>query len=120
METSILTTIKKHLGIDEEYDVFDLDIMIHINSAFSTLTQLGVGPESGYEISGSENRWEEFVEDNKQLNSVRTYIYLKVRLLFDPPSTSFAIESLKKQQEELEWRLNVSQDTREEFLSTTE
>lgn len=109
-QTSILKSIKKLLGVPEEYDVFDTDITIHINSAFSTLNQLGVGPSEGFSIEDDTETWGMFLGDNTQINSVKTYVYIKVRLLFDPPTTSFAIDALKKQAEELEWRLNVQSD----------
>lgn len=106
-QNSILTSIKKLLGLPEEYDVFDTDITMHINSVFSTLNQLGVGPPDGFFIEDATEQWGMFLGDNQQINSVKTYVYIKVRLLFDPPTTSFAIDSLKKQADELEWRLNV-------------
>lgn len=109
---SILNSIKKVLGLDADYDVFDSDIVMHINSVFFTLTQLGVGPSEGYIISGQDEVWSEYVND-KRLNAVKSYMYLRVRLLFDPPATSFAIESIKNQIQEYEWRLNVQVDTKE-------
>lgn len=117
-QKSILTSIKKLLGLPEEYDVFDTDIIIHINSAFSTLNQLGVGPPEGFFIEDATEQWGMFLGDETQINSVKTYVYIKVRLLFDPPTTSFAIDSLKKQADELEWRLNVKVDVREEYRTT--
>lgn len=107
MEDSILLSIKKLLGLDEDYDAFDLDVTIHINSAFFTLNQLGVGPEGGYSITGSGDQWIDFTGGRIDINSVKTYIYLKVRNLFDPPDTSYAREAFKKQAEEYEWRLLV-------------
>ena len=109
---SILNTIKKALGLDPSYDVFDTDIVMHINSTFATLNQLGVGPEEGFSIEDDNATWQDFlglVETNKLL-SVKSYMYLKVRLLFDPPTTSFAIDAMKKNAEEYEWRLNVQTD----------
>lgn len=117
-QNSILTSIKKLLGVPEEYDVFDTDIIIHINSAFSTLNQLGVGPPDGFYIEDATEQWGMFLGDDKQINSVKTYIYLKVRLLFDPPTTSFAIDAMKKQAEELEWRLNVQTDKPRSIATT--
>lgn len=107
MEQSILTSTKKILGITPDYIVFDLDIITHINAAFSILLQLGVGPEDGFMIEDSTTEWEEFDILSYQLNLVKTYIFLKVRLLFDPPTTSFLIEAMNKQIMEYEWRLNV-------------
>ena len=109
---SILNTIKKALGLDPSYDVFDTDIVMHINSTFATLNKLGVGPEEGFSIEDDSATWQDFlglVETNKLL-SVKSYMYLKVRLLFDPPTTSFAIDAMKKNAEEYEWRLNVQTD----------
>lgn len=106
-DDSILNSTKKVLGIDADYDAFDLDIMMHINSTFSTLNQLGVGPEEGFMIEDDTATWGDFIGNDMRLNSVRTYVYLKVRNLFDPPSTSFVIESQKEQMREIEWRLNV-------------
>lgn len=107
---SILDSTKKVLGIDDEYDVFDLDLIMHINSVFATLNQLGVGPEEGFMIQGADETWVSFIGEEKQLNSVKSYVYLKVRLMFDPPATSFAIESFNKMTKEYEWRLNVQQE----------
>lgn len=107
METSILTSTKKVLGIAESYTAFDLDILTHINATFSILNQLGVGPLEGFMIEDDSTEWEEFVVPINQLNLVKTYVYLKVGMLFDPPTTSFLIEAKTKQIEEYEWRLNV-------------
>lgn len=107
---SILTSIKKLLGIDEEYTQFDDDIIMHINSVFLNLTQLGVGPTAGFFIEDDSAVWEDFINDDTQLQAVKTYIYLKVKLLFDPPLSSSVIESMNRQIAELEWRLNVAVD----------
>jgi hypothetical protein len=107
---SILTSIKKLLGIAEEYEHFDPDIVMYINSAFSVLTQLGVGPEDGFRIEDSSTDWSEFLCDNYRLEFVKTYVYLKVKLGFDPPLSSAAIEAINRQISELEWRINVSVD----------
>jgi hypothetical protein len=110
METSILTSTKKILGIPEDYTVFDLDIITHINSAFSTLTQLGVGPPEGFMIEDDSTVWTDFIVDDIQYNAVKTYIYLRVRQLFDPPTTSYLISAFNEQIKELEWRLNVHRE----------
>jgi hypothetical protein len=111
METSILTGTKKILGLAEDYTAFDHDVITHINTAFSTLTQLGVGPEAGFMIEDETAVWTDFIADNDlQYNSVKTYVYLRVRMLFDPPSTSFVITALNEQIKELEWRLNVHRE----------
>ena len=113
MESSILTSTKKVLGLAEDYTAFDLDIITHINTAFSTLTQLGVGPAEGFMIEDDTSVWSDFIEDDLQYNSVKSYVYLKVRFLFDPPSTGYLVSSYENQIKELEWRLNVH---REEFI----
>ena len=110
METSILTSIKKMLGIAEDYTEFDEDIITHINSVFLNLTQLGVGPEEGFMIEDDTAVWEDFIDDSIQLQAVKTYMYLKVKLLFDPPLSSSVTESFTRMIAELEWRLNVSVD----------
>jgi hypothetical protein len=112
MEQSILLSVKKILGIAEDYTVFDLDIMTHINTAFSTLTQLGVGPPSGFMIDDASDEWDSFidVDTDPQYNSVKSYVFLKVKQLFDPPTTSYLITATEKQIEELEWRLNTHRE----------
>lgn len=110
MENSILTSIKKLLGISEEYQEFDTDIIMHINTVFLNLTQLGVGPEEGFAIEDESTEWNEFIEDNAQLKAVKSYMYLKVKLLFDPPLSSSVIQSMERMIAELEWRLNVAVD----------
>ena len=107
---SILTSIKKLLGIAEEYTQFDTDIIIHINTVFMTLQQLGVGPEEGFLIVDSEAVWTDFMDNSILLNSVKTYIYLKVKLLFDPPLSSSTIECFNKVISELEFRMNSKVD----------
>ena len=110
METSILTSIKKMLGIAEDYTEFDEDIITHINSVFLNLTQLGVGPEEGLMIEDDTAVWEDFINDSIQLQAVKTYVYLKVKLLFDPPLSSSVTESINRMIAELEWRLNAAVD----------
>lgn len=107
---SILNSIKKNLGLGSDYTPFDDDIIMHINSVFSTLHQLGVGPESGFSIEDEAAVWSDFLDGDDRLNNVKTYVTLKVRLIFDPPSTSFAIESFQKQITEYEWRINVTRE----------
>ena len=96
------------LGIDEEYDCFDTDIILHINSVFMILTQMGVGPSEGFTISDKTTTWYEFLQDTKKLESVRSYVYLKVKLLFDPPLSSAVMDATNRLISELEWRLNVA------------
>lgn len=103
---SILDSIKKPLGLTADYDVFDADIVMHINSVFTALHQLGIGPPEGFMIEDANATWDTFLRGDVLFNSVKTYIYLKVKLVFDPPGTSFVITSIEKQIAELEWRLN--------------
>lgn len=105
---SILTSIKKLLGIDEIYTQFDDDIIMHINSVFLNLTQLGVGPSEGFLIEDDTATWDDFIGDSNQLQAVKSYVYLKVKLLFDPPLSSSVTESMNRMISELEWRLNVA------------
>lgn len=108
---SILTSIKKLLGITEEYKHFDNDLIMHINSVFMILTQLGVGPATGYSITNATETWSDFLgTDLSRLEMVKSYTYLKVKLLFDPPTSSAVIESINRQISEFEWRLNVAVD----------
>jgi hypothetical protein len=111
MSDSILTSTKKTLGIDVDYKAFDSDVLMHINSVFSTLTQLGIGPEAGFMIEDDTTLWDAFIDDDMNYNAVKTYMYLCVRLLFDPPTTSYLITAMKEQVQELEWRLNVYRET---------
>ena len=108
---SILTSVKKMLGITEEYTHFDADIIMHINSVFSILTQLGVGPPKGFSIKDASAKWDDFVPENPQIESIKSYMYMKVKLLFDPPLTSSVADSMQRLISELEWRLNVTVDS---------
>ena len=107
---SILTSIKKMLGITEEYEHFDPDIIMHINTVFMILNKLGVGSSEGFSIQDSSAIWSDFIKGATNIEAVKSYVYLKVRLLFDPPLSSAVTESIKNQINELEWRLNVSVD----------
>lgn len=112
MTESILTSIKKLLGIDENYTHFDSDLIMHINSVLSILTQLGVGPPNGFSITGNGEKWNDFIQkENLNLSLVKSYMHLKVKLLFDPPLSSAVIESINKQISEFEWRLNVAAES---------
>lgn len=104
---SILISIKKMLGITKEYDHFDNDLIMHINSVFMILTQLGVGPSSGFIITGEYETWDTFLPEGQNLEAVKSYMYMKVRLLFDPPSSSIVMECMNRMISELEWRLKV-------------
>ncbi len=112
---SILVSIKKLLGIDAEYKHFDPDVIMHINSVFSILTQLGVGPSSGFSITGDSEKWSEFIgEQPKKFALVKSYMHLKVRLLFDPPLGAAVIESNNRQISEFEWRLCNAPDSEDD------
>lgn len=110
MEDSILTSTKKALGLEADYTAFDPEIVMHINSVFGTLVQLGIGPVNGFMIEDATPVWSDFLGEDKNLNPVKTYMYQRVRLIFDPPATSFAIAALEKQIEESAWRINVHRE----------
>ena len=101
------------LGIGEDYEHFDQDIIMYINSVFSVLTQLGIGPSEGFLILDKSATWAEYLEDNKQIEMVRSYMYLKVRLLFDPPTSTGVMDSFNNMIKEYEWRLNIAVDPKE-------
>lgn len=108
---SILTSIKKLLGISEEYTHFDEDLIMHINSVLSILTQIGVGPSEGFSIKDEDAIWADFISDNRKLEMVKSYVHLKAKLLFDPPLGSAVIESMNRMISELEWRIQVVADS---------
>ena len=110
---SILTSIKKMLGITEEYEHFDADLIMHINTVLSILTQLGVGPSEGFAIKDKTATWSDFLSDSKNLKSVKSYVYMKVKLIFDPPLTSSVSEAMNRMISELEWRILVTVDPTE-------
>lgn len=112
MKDSILSSIKKLLGIPDTDTSFDLDISIHINTVFMTLNQLGVGPELSFSIADANATWDEFFDNRIDLNGVKTYIYLRVRILFDPPASSAVLDAYNKEIAELEWRLNLNAETK--------
>lgn len=108
METSILSSTKNILGISTDDTTFDLDIITQINAAFTTLNDLGIGPDEGYMIEDATPEWTDYIsDDNLMLNSVKTYAFLKTKMYFDPPTNSYLVEATQKQINELEWRLNV-------------
>lgn len=111
MSESILTSTKKILGIPEDYTAFDPDVIMFINSALGTLNQLGIGPEEGFTITDAAPTWEDFLGTDKRLESAKQYVFLKVRVVFDPPDTGWLAESFAKQIEELGWRLNVVRES---------
>lgn len=110
MENSILNSTKKILGIDSDYTAFDLDITTHINAVFSVLDQLGIGPSGGYFIEDAGPEWGDLGLPPNQTNMVRTYVFLKTRMLFDPPTTSFLLDAMEKQIAEYEHRLSVNRE----------
>lgn len=111
MNGSILNTIKKMLGLAEDYTAFDQDIIVLINGAIMTLRQLGVGPQTGFSVSDAEVTWADYLgSDEALLASVKPYIYLKTKVVFDPPTSSFVLDAMQKQIDEYEWRSNVEVD----------
>lgn len=108
---SILVSIKKLLGIDAAYTAFDVDVIIHINTAFAVLNQLGVGPADGFMIEGEEENWDDYITDSN-FSMVKTFVYLKVRLAFDPPTSTALIESMNNMLNELTWRLELEGQNR--------
>ncbi len=117
MITSILTSIKKMLGIEDGYDHFDPELVMHINTVFSRLNQLGLGPREGFFIEGKEETWDMFVENRNDFHAIKSYIYLRVRLLFDPPTSAFVLTSMENQIKEFEWRINVQAEGGPDFES---
>lgn len=107
MNDSILQTVKKSLPLSLEDDYFDQEIIIHINTALMALTQLGIGPTGGIFITGPEDTWTSIIEGALDLEMAKSYVILRVKLLFDPPSNSFVLKSMENQIAEFEWRLNV-------------
>lgn len=104
---SILTSTKAALGMTADFTAFDSQIIMHINSVFNMLTQLGVGPAQGYSIVDDSDNWADFLENKERLNLVKSYMYLKVKIMFDPPDTSYAIDAMNGIANNLEWRINV-------------
>ena len=111
---NILSSIKKLLGIPTEETAFDSDIIMHINSVFMILNQIGIGPTDGFTISDDYALWSDFIPDGQNLELVKSYMYMKVRLMFDPPSSSAVLSAMEKSISEFEWRLNVQAETKME------
>lgn len=107
---SILTSIKAMLGITEDYTHFDTELIMHINSAFSILAQIGVGPSAGFSIQDSYTTWSDFMAQDSRLEMVKTYMYQKVKFMFDPPDRSSIKDVMQKQIEEFEFRLSIAAD----------
>lgn len=111
---SILTSIKKMLGPTAEYEYFDPDIIMHINTAFMELNQLGVGPAEGFRIEDESTTWGDYIpEDDLKFEAVKTLIYLKVKLVFDPPASSTILDSINRSIDRLEWRLNAAAESKD-------
>lgn len=118
---SILTSVKKLLGITEDYTHFDADIIMHINTTFTILTQLGVGPSNGFFIEDDTTTWDEFIPvDDLRFNSLKTYMYMRVKLMFDPPLSSAVMSSMERQIAELEWRLNLAAESEDSNIDPVE
>ena len=116
---SILTSVKKMLGITEEYTHFDSDIIMHINSVFSILTQIGIGPVNGFCISDASSTWDDFMPHNPEIDSIKSYMFLKVKMLFDPPTSGAVMDSMNRTINEFEWRLNFTAEHGHEHDSET-
>jgi len=110
VSTSILDSVKKVLGLGTDYDVFDEEVILHINSVLATLTQLGVGPEEGFYITDRATTWENYLGNDPNFNSVKSYLSLSVRLIFDPPQNSNITSAMKEQIKEFEWRINTHRE----------
>lgn len=108
-DDSILNTIKKLLGISEDYKEFDKDLIVHINSVFMILNQLGIGPEKGFHIENDKDTWSDYIDnEDANLEAIKTYIHLKVKIAFDPPLNGTVMDAHKQMINELEWRLNIN------------
>ena len=108
LNNSILLTVKDMIGPSIDYGVFDTQLVMQINSFLNVLTQLGVGPESGFEITGADETWQDLLGDRETLlNMCKSYVSIRTRLVFDPPTSSFVIDALKKNADELEWRIHI-------------
>lgn len=110
-QKSILISIKKLLGIEAFYEAFDTDVIIHINSVFTILAQLGYGPPEGFFIRDNSAQWTDFISEENKIEAVKTYIYMKVKLVFDPPTSAAVIEAYKEYIKEFEWRINVAAES---------
>lgn len=112
---SIFVTIKKMLGLNDDYTPFDADVLVHINSALMTLNQMGIGPKEGFIVTDYDTTWDEFLQDKKMFGGVKTWVYLQVKMLFDPPGNSFVMDAYKNQADQILWRLNVQAESMEEM-----
>lgn len=107
---SILNSVKKNLGVPDDYTVYDPDILMHINSAFFTVTQIGIGVEGGFRVEDSDATWADFLGTSPRWDAVRTYTFLRVKTLFDPPGTSFLLAAMQRQIEEFETRFSYERE----------
>lgn len=107
---SILNTVKKQIGFDEDYDQFDADLILLINSALSVMTQVGVGPKDGFSITGSSEDWNDFLNDDQRLEMVKEYVFLRAKVIFDPPQSGSVLDAYKERIRELEWRSHIVGD----------
>lgn len=110
---SILESTKKALGLHREIEDFDPELVMFINSAFAKLQQLGVGPSQGFEISGYDEVWDDFIQHKEMLNDVKVFVYLQVRFVFDPPSIATLNNALSEQLKEVTWRINTKREDAE-------
>jgi len=110
VEQSILNSVKKMCGVDPSLTVFDDVLLMHINTVFADLEQLGVGPVGGFMIEDDAPTWNTFFGDDPRWSSVKSYVYFRVRLMFDPPTTGYLVESFDEQIQKMEWRLNVTRE----------
>ena len=115
LDDSILKTMRKMIGPSEDYEYFDPDLIIHINTVFSILCQMGLGNDTGtFKITGEDETWSDFLGDNHDnLEMVKSYMYFKMKLMFDPPQSSFVLKSYEDQARELEWRIWAAVDPKE-------
>lgn len=109
-DDSILNTIKKKLGMSADYTAFDTDVITNINTSLMVLMQLGVGPSQGFRITGPDETWESFIGNRIDLEGVKDFVYLKARIVFDPPNSSAVLQAIKDEIKELEFRLNIQVD----------
>ena len=112
---SIFASIKKMLGLEDSYTPFDADVLVHINAALMKLCQMGIGPKEGFMVSDYSETWSDFLTNRVKLGAVKTYVYLQVRMMFDPPTNSFVMDALKAQSDEILWRLNVQAESVEQM-----
>ena len=113
MNEQILTSVRHAIGLGEEHTYYDSDLILHINSTFDVLHQIGAGPTEGFAIEGELETWNDYFnrEPARVINFVKTYMYISVKLLFDPPQNSFLVKSLEDKQKEYEWRINVAAES---------